>query len=139
MVGVMPRVPRASLALLGAAAVLTGCGGGPAATLDRDGVLELRLDEYRVEPTALKVREGRIRLVAVNRGRLTHNVQLDEAVDEEAANPPSLARTVTLQPGARAPAVDVTLAPGRYRLLCTIGNHENLGQHAEVEVIGRGG
>lgn len=131
----MPPVSRASLALFGAAAVLAGCAGGtPDPTVVRDGALHLRLDEYRVEPGALNLRAGRIRIDAVNRGRLTHNVEVQQAVDEEAAIPVALARTATIQPGERAPVVEVRLAPGRYRLVCTIGNHENLGQYAVLEV-----
>jgi hypothetical protein len=28
----------------------------------------------------------------------------------------------------------VTLKPGKYRLVCTIANHDNLGQYAELKV-----
>jgi len=29
----------------------------------------------------------------------------------------------------------VTLKPGKYRLLCTIANHDNLGQYGELKVV----
>jgi hypothetical protein len=32
----------------------------------------------------------------------------------------------------------VTLAPGKYRLVCTIANHDNLGQYGELKVEPRG-
>ena len=132
---VSPPALRASLALLGAAALLAGCGGGtPDPVVDKDGTLRLRLDEYRIRPTAIKVRSGRIRLLARNEGRLTHNVTVEEATDEEGATPIVYGRTETMQPGTSAPGVTVRLFPGHYRLVCTIGNHENLGQYAELTV-----
>lgn len=137
MSGVMPPALRASLALFGAAAVVAGCGGGaPDPVTDRDATLRLRLGdpEYALEPGAIKVRAGRIRIVATNRGVLTHNVVVEEVTDEEGAVPVVYGGTETMQPGETAPTVQVRLAAGRYRLVCTIGNHENLGQYAELEV-----
>jgi hypothetical protein len=29
----------------------------------------------------------------------------------------------------------VTLKPGKYRLVCTIANHDNLGQYGELKVL----
>ena len=138
MVGVMPSALRAILAPLGAAALLTGCGGNPDPVTDRDATLQLRLDEYRIVPGAIKVRAGRIRIVARNRGGLTHNVKVEEAVYEEGDNPIVYGGTETMQPGETAPGVTVRLFPGKYRLICTIGNHENLGQYALLEVTRAG-
>lgn len=135
----MPPALRASLALLGAAALLTGCGERtPPPVTDRDGVLRLRLDEYRVAPGNLRVAAGPIRIVARNVGLLTHNVKVEAATDEEGVEPVVYGGTETMQPGETAPTVTVDLAPGRYRLLCTIGNHDNLGQYAELEVTAPG-
>ncbi len=130
----MPPALRAILALLGAAALATGCGGASDPVTDRDATLQLRLDEYRIVPGAIKVRSGRIRIVARNRGVLTHNVKVEEATNREGATPIDYGGTATMQPGQTAPGVTLRLFPGRYRLVCTIGNHENLGQYAELEV-----
>jgi len=139
MGGVIPVPLRAILALLGAAASVAGCGGSARDPVtDRDGTLQLRLDEYRILPGAIKVRSGEIRIVARNRGRLTHNVKIEEATDKEGATPTVYGGTETMQPGETAPPVTVRLFPGRYRLVCTIANHGNLGQYAELEVT-RGG
>ena len=138
MVGVIPRVVRASLPLLGAAAVVAGCG--PRAVTDRDATLRLRLGdpEYAITPASLRVRAGRVRIVARNQGILTHNVKVEEVSDEEGVTPETYGGTETMQPGATAPTVELELRPGRYRLVCTIGNHENLGQYAELEVTAAG-
>ena len=133
---VMPRPLRASLALLGAAAVLAGCGGsGSGAVTDKDGVLRLRLDEYRITPSKIRVRAGRIRILATNTGVLTHNVRIEQDSDAQGVTTPVVyGGTATMQPGTSAPGVTIRLFPGKYRILCTIGNHENLGQYAELTV-----
>ena len=132
---VTPSALRASLALLGAAALLGGCAGGASdPVVDKDGVVRLRLDEYRIRPAVIKVRSGRIRILARNDGKLTHNVRVQEATDEEGAVPIEYGTTKTMQPGEAAPGITVTLFPGRYRLADTIQNHENLGQYAELQV-----
>ncbi|HYF27867.1 MAG TPA: hypothetical protein VD931_19145 [Baekduia sp.] len=119
----------------GLAAALAGCGGGPDYVHDRDGVLRLDLTEYRLDPQDLTVRAGRIRVIATNKGRLTHNVAVQEIKEEEGDQPTEYARTDTAQPGDRV-ALNVTLGPGKYQLLCTIGNHDDLGQYGELKVTG---
>jgi uncharacterized cupredoxin-like copper-binding protein len=42
--------------------------------------------------------------------------------------------TKTLFPGQTAQTT-VDLEPGKYRLVCTIANHDNLGQYAELKVV----
>lgn len=128
----MPSRSRASLALLGALALLAGCGGDDPVT-DRDGVLRLVVDEYRIAPQRLTVTEGRVRILITNKGRLTHNVKVEEEINEEGATPILYGGTDTAQPGQKADAT-VRLLRGRYRLVCTIGNHENLGQYGELDV-----
>ena len=131
----MPPALRAILGLLGAAALVAGCGASaPEPVTDRDATLRLRLDEYRIQPGTIKVREGRVRIEASNEGRLTHNVKVEEAVDEEGVTPREFGGTETMQPGEAAPPVTIVLPAGRYRLACTIGNHQNLGQYAELQV-----
>jgi uncharacterized cupredoxin-like copper-binding protein len=42
--------------------------------------------------------------------------------------------TKTLFPGETGQTT-VDLGPGKYRLVCTIANHDNLGQYGELKVI----
>ena len=42
-------------------------------------------------------------------------------------------RTPTAHPGQRVETA-VTLKPGKYRVVCTIANHDNLGQYGELKV-----
>jgi uncharacterized cupredoxin-like copper-binding protein len=127
------RLLAAALLLLPAAAA-AGCGSAPL-TVVHGSTIRLRLDEYRIEPSHLRVRAGRITILATDTGILTHNVAVENP--NRAAGQPftEYARTATMHPGQSAPPLTITLKPGRYRLACTISNHDDLGQYAELDVV----
>jgi plastocyanin len=127
-----PRVLVAALVT----GLVAGCGGGSETVVDHDRVLRLTLDEYRIEPARIEVQPGRLHIVARNAGRLTHNVVVERTRDSEDSSPQVLERTDTAHPGQTV-SRSVTLAPGTYRLVCTIANHENLGQYATLYVRDR--
>ena len=128
---------RVTLLLVALAALpAAGCGADVAYTRAPDRRVEVRLDEYRVLPEHIEVRAGRIALTAHNSGRLTHNlavVQFDRPLGDEQEKQYGKP-TKTLFPGQSAETT-VTLKPGKYRLVCTIANHDNLGQYAELKVV----
>jgi plastocyanin len=128
---------RAVLLLVALATLAVGgCGGDGAYTPAGDGQIDVRLDEYRVVPERIQVRAGQITLVAENRGRLTHNlavVQFHRRLGGQEERRYGHA-TKTMFPGQTA-MTTATLKPGRYRLVCTIANHDNLGQYAELKVV----
>jgi len=138
----MGSTKRFTVVALGAAALLTGCGGGEPATItDRDAVLRVELTEYRLQPPNVRVQATsvpmRVQLVAHNGGKLTHNLKI-ESVEPEAEQGTSVQPTVyggtdTAQPGATV-AADVFLQPGTYRMTCTLANHDNLGQYGKLIV-----
>jgi hypothetical protein len=131
----MLRLP--ALLLLGAA-TLVGCGGGPSYAHDRDGALRITLDEYRVRPENIQVPAGRIHLIARNTGRLTHNLAIESFTKVEGEEPTLYGRTDTLHPGQLgSEQKPITLKPGKYRLTCTIANHDDLGQYGELKVTGK--
>jgi plastocyanin len=118
------------------ALVATGCGGAIAYTRAPDRGVGVRLDEYRVLPEHIQVRAGRVTITARNTGRLTHNVvvvqfrrPLGDETEKQYGQP-----TKTLFPGETG-STTVDLKPGKYRLICTIGNHDNLGQYSELKVV----
>ncbi len=129
----------AIIVMLGATALLAGCGN-PDYVTDRDGVLRLKLGdpEYSITPGRIRVSSSKLKIIARNVGTLTHNVRVEEVIDEEGATPKVYASTKTMQPGESAPSIEIRLFPGKYRLVCAIGNHENLGQYTELEVTGAG-
>jgi uncharacterized cupredoxin-like copper-binding protein len=119
-----------------AALVATGCGDEIAYTRAPDRRVDVRLDEYRVLPEHIQVTAGRVTITARNTGRLTHNLvvvqfsrPLGDEVEHQYGQP-----TNTLFPGETG-STTVNLKAGKYRLICTIGNHDNLGQYAELKVI----
>jgi plastocyanin len=119
-----------------AALVATGCGDEIAYTRAPDRRVDVRLDEYRVLPEHIQVTAGRVTITARNTGRLTHNlvvVQFSRPLGDEEEHQYGQP-TKTLFPGETG-STTVDLKPGKYRLICTIGNHDNLGQYAELKVI----
>jgi uncharacterized cupredoxin-like copper-binding protein len=123
----------AGLALCATAAA--GCGRDAPYVAADGHTVKLRLDEYRILPQRVTVPTGRIRIVARDAGRLTHNVavvQFDRPLGEDEEK--QYARTPTAHPGDVV-RTTVTLRPGKYRLVCTIANHDNLGQYGELKVV----
>jgi uncharacterized cupredoxin-like copper-binding protein len=131
--------PRALIAMpvTAAAAFAAGCGGGEPVELE-GRTLRLRLDEYRILPQDVRVARGRLRIVATNLGRLTHNVKIvREDRDDTEAPSREVGGTRSTQPGESASVTFEALRPGRYRLACTIANHDDLGQYGTLVVSGR--
>jgi uncharacterized cupredoxin-like copper-binding protein len=133
---------RATLLLAAVAAAaalaLSGCGSDPSYARTGPGRIAVRLGEFRITPDFLAVRAGRVRIDARNTGRLTHNVAIVQfrrplsGEDERMYGKP----TPTLFPGQTG-STTVTLKPGKYRIVCTIANHDNLGQYGELKVTAR--
>jgi plastocyanin len=129
----MPRAARRLGALLAVAAALGGCGG-PEPVPVENRTIGLRLDEYRIMPSAVVAPAGQLRLIMRNLGILTHNVQV-ETVRPIGSDEPAevIAKTETVHEGERA-EVTFDVLPGTYRLVCTIANHDDLGQVGELVV-----
>jgi plastocyanin len=85
----------------------------------------------------VRVSAGRLRIVATNVGRLTHNVEVvKQDEDDLEERPVEIAGTRTAQPNE---STSVTLErgqlpPGEYRLICSIANHDDLGQYGRLVV-----
>ena len=121
------------LALL--AVLLPACGddereGGRAATVPAAKGLRVAGDEYRFDPKRVVITGakggGPLEVTLANKGALAHNLKLFRG-DRE------LGGTPTFQ-GGRTRSGRVALAPGRYRMVCTVGNHAELGMVGELQV-----
>lgn len=120
------------------ASALVGCGGGPSYVHDGNDVLRVTLDDYRVTPDHIEVPAGTVHLLAVNRGRLTHNLAIQQWDAAPGVQPIQYGRTDTLQPGATGREQrPIHLRPGTYRILCTLSGHEDLGQYGTLKVVAR--
>lgn len=114
--------------------------GGEEPTRVEGRTLRLTLDEYRIMPQDVRVQAGRLRIVATNVGRLTHNVKIvREDPDDSEAPVEEIDGTRSTQPGESAAVTIEDLEPGTYRLACTIANHDDLGQYGELIVEESGG
>jgi plastocyanin len=97
--------------------------------------LQVELDEFRIVPEDVSVASGRLRVVATNVGRLTHNLKIVKEDEEDREAPPTeIGGTGTAQPGETATFTFDDLRPGEYRIVCTITNHDDLGQYGELIV-----
>ena len=95
--------------------------------------LALTLQEYRILPQTASVPAGPLRIVACNRGILTHNVALQRGtLDSDERT--TLTGIATLLPGKCGSAPTTSLSPGRYLLTSTVGNQAVLGMAATLVV-----
>lgn len=130
----MPRRRAAFPILVVLALALPGCGDEPARVTD--GTLEVTLEDYRVTPKDVVAPAGELRIVARNEGRLNHNLRVE--IPREGPGKPerAIGGTPTARPGTTVTGT-VRLAPGRYRIACTIANHDDLGLWGDLEVTPR--
>ena len=122
---------RLQPALCLCAAALAGCGGGdapPARTVTVPGGEAVRViaKEYFFDPAGLVVNAGRLRITLDNRGSLAHNIKVVEDGRE-------LGGTASF-PGGGQRSATVNVARGEYRLVCTVGDHEEKGMDGTLEV-----
>jgi plastocyanin len=115
-----------ALAVLVAALIITGCGGGEPLARVRDRHVDMGLDEYLIAPQDLSVPAGTVTFRVVNHGRLRHSFRLWGAGGEPVA-------IKSLFPGDGATRT-ADLEPGEYRMVCTIMNHAELGMTGRLIV-----
>jgi plastocyanin len=114
-----PRRPGPLLALV--ALAVAGCGGAPARAPAR---FALTLDDFLIRPQSVEVPAGRLTLTIVNRGRIGHNLRIERGHH-------TVFSLLTLKPG-RATTRTLTLPAGTYRMLCSVPQHEILGQYGTL-------
>ena len=124
---------RACLPLLLAVALGSGCGGeenerpkGPVKSFAAGQPVKVVGKEYFFTPARVRAGGDPIRIELANQGTLAHNLKVLQGARD-------LGGTPTFPAGATR-AGTVKLAPGRYRMVCTVANHEELGMVGELEV-----
>ena len=116
---------RATAALV-ALAVVIGCGGDEPTAVVRDANAEITLDEFFIRPQNIDLRAGTTTITVADRGRLRHSFRLwgsDSAPVE--IDTISTGQTLTER---------ADLAPGEYRMVCTVSNHAELGMTGRLVV-----
>ncbi len=134
----MPRSITFASACAAAALVLAGCGESDVVSTDKP-IVRITVDEYRIVPQNISVRRdptrnGRLKFAVRNTGRLTHNLVVQIPPKKFRAKPVEVGRVKTMQPQEEGDPIKLRLKPGTYRLVCTIANHDDLGQTGELEV-----
>jgi plastocyanin len=121
-----------SLALC--AALVAGCGGDEeggdgerSVTVPPGAEVRVTAKEYSFDPGKIVVKgAGRLKLTLHNAGSLAHNLKVFKG-DEEVGGTPTF-------PGGKTESGLVNLEHGNYRLLCTVGDHADLGMTAQLVV-----
>lgn len=115
------------------AAAVAGCGGGDegapgkTVTVDAGETVRVAGREYRFDPSTV-VATAPVRLRFANEGSLAHNLRILRGRRD-------LGGTPTFQGGART--ATLKLAPGNYRMVCSVGDHAELGMRGLLRVRAR--
>ena len=121
------RTPAAALALTAALAVpASGCADDAPPVRARAGAVAITLDDFLIRPQRVRASAGRIAFRVTNRGRVGHTLRVTRGEREALA-------VKTMLPGARA-GDSARLTPGDYKLVCVLGNHEELGMYGTLVV-----
>jgi uncharacterized cupredoxin-like copper-binding protein len=89
--------------------------------------VDVRAGELYFEPKGMTAPAGEVVFVVRNDGAIEHNFVLRDAQGKTLAEVPVIAPGATEQVVAR-------LAPGRYRVLCTLPGHSEAGMVADLVV-----
>jgi plastocyanin len=122
---------RSALTLALCFLLLAGCGddddSGRTVTAPANAKLRVVGAEYSFDPSAIVLRgAGTLTLTLRNEGSLAHNLKLFRG-DEE------IGGTATL-PAGRSESTRLNLEHGSYRMVCTVGDHEQLGMKGTLQV-----
>ena len=107
-------------------ALAAGCGEAREPARPRDGRLTITQVDFRFRPQRIEAGAGRLAITVVNRARLAHTLRIVQGERERV-------RVTSQLPGSRT-AVTARLPSGRYRLLCALANHEELGMYGTLVV-----
>jgi plastocyanin len=126
--------PPASLFPLLALLAVVGCGkeesagrDGATKPLSAGETLKVTGREYSFAPAAVVLNGGgALRIRLRNEGSLAHNLRLRRDGDEVGGTPVLTA--------GRSGSATVTVRPGRYEMICTVGDHAELGMTGELQV-----
>jgi plastocyanin len=122
---------RRPIALVTAAVLLAGCGGGDekserTVTVKPGQTVRVVADEYSFDPTDIVLASGPLRVELKNEGVLAHDLRVLR--DDR-----DIGGTNVFQ-GGKTRSAEVEVEPGRYELVCSVGNHAELGMRGELVV-----
>jgi plastocyanin len=122
---------RSALTLALCSLLVAACGddddSGRTVTAPANAKLRVVAKEYSFDPSGIVLRgAGTLVLTLDNQGSLAHNLKLFRG-DEEIGGTPTL-------PAGDSASARLNLQHGNYRMVCTVGDHEQLGMKGTVQV-----
>jgi plastocyanin len=122
---------RLALALALSSLLAAGCGGddrpGRTVTVQAGAKLTVVGKEYSFDPSTIVVDgAGTLTLTLRNEGSLAHNLKLFKGGEDVGGTPTF--------PGGRSESARVKLSRGDYEMICTVGDHEELGMIGTLRV-----
>jgi plastocyanin len=117
--------------------ILALLSGAPAAGCDddrpparaRDRRVHVVLDDYSITPQRIEARPGRLTFTVDNAGRIAHNLVVLRPSGGEVKP-----RLPSLRPGDQGRFTVRLRRRGRYDLICSLGNHRELGMSGILTV-----
>jgi plastocyanin len=105
-----------------------GGGGGPAVTFKKGQPVKVKGQEYKFDPGTVVVEGGGgpTTIEFENAGSLAHNLRIEKGSEDVGGSP-------TFQSGETKTAT-VDLQPGEYTMICTVGDHAQLGMKGKLTV-----
>jgi plastocyanin len=114
-------------------ACLAGCGGDDdeeqarSVTVNPNSTLRVTGGEYSFDPGRVVVRgAGPLTIRLRNDGDLAHNLRIRRGGEDIGGTPTF--------PGGETQSGRVNLEHGRYEMICTVGDHADLGMTGELQV-----
>lgn len=122
---------RFTLPLALCSLLVAGCGGddepGRTVTAPANSKLRVIADEYSFDPPAIVLKgAGTLTVTLRNEGSLAHNLRVFRG-DEEIGGTPTF-------PGGRSESARLNLEHGSYEMICTVGDHAELGMKGTLRV-----
>lgn len=103
-------------------------GGGPPQTFTKGQTVAVKGSEYKFDPGNVIVEGGggRVTISLENTGSLAHNLRIVRGGSDVGGSP-----TFT---GGETKSATVELTPGEYEIVCTVGDHADLGMKGKLTV-----
>ena len=122
---------RSALVLALCSLLVLGCGDdgeqGRTVTAPANAKLRVVGDEYSFDPSTIVLQgAGALAVRLQNEGSLAHNLRVLRG-DEEIGGTPTL-------PAGRTGSARLNLEHGNYRIICSVGDHEQLGMTGTLRV-----
>jgi plastocyanin len=105
-----------------------GGGGGPAVTFQKGQPVKVKATEYAFDPGNITIEGGGgpTTIELENAGSLAHDLRVEKSSEDIGGTP--------IFTGGETKSAKVTLAPGEYEFLCSVGDHADRGMRGKLTV-----